>query len=93
MRREGTLRIVWINRREKGEPRYNIGFSDYASRQAAAIHKEIVGEQALKDYLIDRVKVHSDSVHVALKSLETEGDTSIFHTTLTDEELVALDLQ
>jgi hypothetical protein len=93
MRREGTLRIVWTNRVEKGEPKYDILFSDYVSRQEAAIHKEIVGEQALKNYLIDRAKVHSDSVYVALKSLTAEGATSIFHVILTDEELVDLGLK
>jgi hypothetical protein len=93
MRREGTLHIVWLNYRRAGEPKYNVGFSDYASNQVAKIHKEIVTEDALRKFLTEEVKVHPDSVAVAMRRLRAEGNAAIFHTPLTDTELSTLGLK
>lgn len=70
-----------------------MGFSDYASRQVATIHWESVTEDALRKFLTDQVKIHPDSVAVALNRLKLEGNAAIFHTPLTDEELGNLGLR
>jgi hypothetical protein len=93
MKREGTLTIVYLNHGRSGEPKYNVGFSDYASRQVAMIYHEIVTENELKKYLTEQLKIHLDSVDVALRQLRAEGNAAIFHLILTDEELGALGLQ
>lgn len=93
MKREGTLSIACLNHGRAGEPQYNVGFSDYTSRQVTTIHREIVGENELKKYLTDQAKIHPDSVDVALRRLRAEGNAAIFHMILTDEELVALGLK
>jgi hypothetical protein len=93
MKREGTLTIVCLNHGRKGEPKYNVGFSDYASREVATTHREIVAENELRKYLIYQVKMHSDSVDVALSQLKAKGNAAIFHLILTDEELMTLGLK
>lgn len=93
MQREGTLHIVRLNHGRPGEPKYNVGFSDYAARQVATIHREIVTEDALRKYLAEQVKIHPDSVAAAMKRLRLEGNAAIFHTPLSDEELSALGLK
>jgi hypothetical protein len=93
MKREGTLNIVCLNQGRPGEPKYNVGFSDYASRQVATTHREIVTENELKKYLTEQVKIHTDAVDLALRRLKAEGNAAIFHTILTDEELAALGLK
>ena len=93
MRREGTLHIVWMNHGRGREPKYNVGFSDYASAQVATQHREIVGEVTLGHYLAEQVKVHPDAVHLTLKRLKIVGNAAIFHTVLSDEELVNLGLK
>jgi hypothetical protein len=93
MKREGTLQIVHLNHGGPGEPKYRVGFSDYASRQVATTHCEIITEDALKTFLTDQVKIHPEAVMVAIQRLRTEGNASIFHTPLTDEELSALGLK
>lgn len=92
MRREGTLHIACMNHGRGGEPNYNVGFSDYASPKVATTHREIVGENNLRDYLKDQVKIHPDAVDVAMKRLRTEGNAAIFHTIPSDEELANLGL-
>jgi hypothetical protein len=87
-----ALHIVWLNYRGAGEPKYNVGFSDYASTQVAKIHREIVTEHALRKFLTEQIKIHPDSVAVAIKRLRAEGNTAIFHTPLTDTELSTLGL-
>lgn len=93
MKREGTLNIVCLNHGSAGEPKYSVGFSDYASRQVPTTHREIASENELKKYLTDQVKIHPDSVDVALRQLRADGNATIFHMILTDEELVALGLK
>jgi hypothetical protein len=36
-----ALHLVWLNYRGAGEPKYNVGFSDYASTQVAKIHRKL----------------------------------------------------
>jgi hypothetical protein len=93
MQREGTLHIVWLNHGRPGEPKYNLGFSDYASRQVATTHREITTEDALCKFLIERIKIHPDSVAVTMKRLRVEGNAAIFHASLTDKELSTLGLK
>lgn len=85
MQREGTLHIVRLNQGRVGEPKYNVGFSDYACPQVASTHGEIVTEDALRKFLTEQVKIHPDSVAFAFKRLKTEGNAAIFHTPLSDE--------
>jgi hypothetical protein len=93
MKREGTLTIVCLNHGCAEEPKYDVGFSDYASREVATTHHEIVGENELKKYLAYPAKIHSDSVDLALRQLKAEGSAAIFHMILTDDELVTLGLK
>ncbi|HTZ46101.1 MAG TPA: hypothetical protein VMH20_00810 [Verrucomicrobiae bacterium] len=93
MKREGTLTIVYLNHGRPGEPKYNVGFSDYASREVATTQREIVTENELKKYLTEQVKVHLDSVDVVLRQLKAAGSAAIFHLILTDEELKATGLR
>lgn len=93
MQRDGTLHIVRINQGRAEEPKFNVGFSDYAAPQVATTHREIVTEDALRKFLTDQVRIHPDSVTAAFKRLKLEGNAAIFHTPLTDEELLALGLK
>jgi hypothetical protein len=93
MQCEGTLHIVRLNHGHTGDPKFNVGFSDYAAPTVATTHREIVTEDALRKFLIDQVKVHPDSVSVTFKHPKLEGRSAIFHLQLTDEELLALDLK
>lgn len=93
MQREGTLHIVRLNHGRPGDAKYNVGFSDYASREVATRHREIVTDEALRQFLFDQLKIHPDSVEVAFKRLKLEGNAAIFHMPLTDEELVAFGLK
>jgi hypothetical protein len=52
-----------------------------------------VGDSTLRSYLSEQVKVHPDAVHLALKRLKIEGNAAIFHTILSEEELVDLGLK
>jgi len=93
MKREGTLHIVCLNHGRPGEPKYNVGFSDYASREVATAHREISTENELKKYLTEQVKIHLESVDVTVRQLRAKGNAAIFHLILTDEELLALGLK
>jgi len=93
MKREGTLHIVQLNHGCPGEPKYNIGFSDYASPPIATTHREIITEEALRKFLAENAKIHPDSVAVVINRLKIEGNAAIFHTPLTDEELSGLGLK
>lgn len=90
MKRDGTLHIVHLDQDRSGEPKYSVGFSDYASRQVATAHREIITEDALRKFLTEQLKIHPDAVTVAIQHLKIEGNASIFHTPLTDEELATL---
>jgi hypothetical protein len=92
-RREGTLHIVWTNRGQLGEPRYNIVFADSALSQGAMKLREIVGEESLRNYLTTKVIMRAAALNLALRSLRTEGNAAIFHTILSDEQLLSLGLK
>ena len=93
MRREGSLNIVCLNHGRPGQANYHLSFSDYAAPNATSTPREIAGEDALRAFLHDQLKIHPDAIAVALKTLKTEPSASIFHTTLSDEELVSLGLK
>jgi hypothetical protein len=92
-KREGTLHIVWTNRGQLGEPRYSVVFADSALSQGAMKLKEIVGEEPLRNYLATKVIMRAAALNLALHSLKTEGNAAIFHTILSDEELLSLGLK
>lgn len=92
-RREGTLHIVWTNRGQLGEPRYSVEFADSTLSQGAMKLKEIVGEEPLRNYLTTKVIMRPAALHLALHSLKTQGNAPIFHTILSDEQLLSLELK
>jgi hypothetical protein len=92
MRREGTLHIVWTNRHEHAKPKYNVTFADYGPSYEMK-SKEIVGEDALRDYLTAEIMMHSMAVNSAMQRLRIDGHAEIFHTTLTDEQLTKMGLK
>jgi hypothetical protein len=86
MRKDGTLAIVWTNRAEGGTAKYRVWFADYTARSTKG-KKEIVGEDALRAYLIGEIKLRPGTVLSAFHDLKKVGSAEIFHTALTDNQL------
>jgi hypothetical protein len=93
MRRIGTLQIVCLDREAQGEAKYSVGFADYALPRGIQKLKEIVGEEALRNYLTAEVKVHAEAIQMTMSSLKSGGSAEIFHVALTEEQLGSLGLK
>src|SRR5689334_22624626 len=93
MNREGTLHIVQVS---KASPlptldRYQVGFADYASPGGAMKMKEIVGEQALRDFFTS-IGMQPMIAESALRGLRAEGSASVLRVVLPEEMLISLGL-
>jgi hypothetical protein len=86
MRKEGSVRISCTTRDGPTNSIYNVEFADYASHSITLL-KEISGEASLREYLSTALKIHPDSVRLAIESINKDGSAEIFHAVLSDEEL------
>lgn len=87
MNREGTLHIVRVSVAD----RYQIGFADYASPGGAMKMKEILGEQALRDFFTS-IGVQPNIAESALRGLRAEGSANVLNVVLPEAMLINLGL-
>jgi hypothetical protein len=92
MRKEGSVQISSLNRDGAANFAYHVEFTDYASRSTTPL-KEISGEASLRDYLAIVLKIHPDSVRLAIDSINKDGHAEIFHVVLSDEQLDGIRLE
>ncbi|MGA9156217.1 MAG: hypothetical protein WB249_05455 [Candidatus Sulfotelmatobacter sp.] len=71
---------------------YQVGFAEYTSPGGAMKMREIVGEQALKDFFTS-IGVQPNIAESAFRGLRTEGSASILSVVLPEEMLRMLGLQ
>ncbi len=94
MNREGDLRIIWANSKDRvATPRYVVTFACYQPPASFGAHrpKEIVGEAGLLHFL-HRVEVGTDELKLQIPELHQKGETEFAHTILSDEKLAELGL-
>jgi hypothetical protein len=94
MNREGNLRIIWANSKDRlATPRYIVTFASYQPPTSfgAQMPREIVGEAELLHYL-QRVEVGMDELKIRMTELHAQGHREFAHTILSDEKLAELGL-
>jgi hypothetical protein len=86
MRKEGSVQISCTSREGAASSIYKVEFADYATR-ATTLLREISGETSLREYLTSILKIHADSVRLAIDSINKDEHAEIFHVALSDEQL------
>jgi hypothetical protein len=86
---EGSLDIMWMNPDVLGTPRYNLFFARYANfRNGAQQPYEIVGDEALENYLVRLGFTVEDAKHWIDKVHHERNAASIPNVWMPDERLV-----
>lgn len=94
MNREGDLRIIWANSKDRvATPRYVVTFACYQPPASFGAQKprEIVGEAALLHFL-HLVEIGTDELKIGMVELNKKGETEFVHTILSDDRLAELGL-
>jgi hypothetical protein len=89
MLREGTLHIVWTNRRLDEMPVYRLGFADNTSPGGAMSSRDIKGELLLRTLLSD-IGLTTPVIDSIFVNLRAEGSISILGVRMWDDKLVKL---
>jgi hypothetical protein len=92
MRKAGSVQISCTNPDGPTNSTYKIAFADCSSH-ATTLLKEVSGEASLRDYLAIILKIHPDSVRLAVDSINKDGRAEIFHAVLNDAQLGSTPLQ
>ena len=91
MNREGTLHVIRRKTLIPAVSRFQVGFADYASPGGAMKVRDLLGEQALRDFF-SSIGIQPRIAESALGGLQTEGSASVLNVVLSEEMLISLGL-
>jgi hypothetical protein len=86
MDHEGSLYLVWLNKGQPSEPEFSVSYVPYASMGREANSRKFLGEESLRDFLAQSLRVDGARIETARFDLHHQGSAEIDSLNVSEED-------